>query len=482
MKIKFFIAILILTFFTRLIHIEFPVAGWHSWRQSDTAAITRNFVIEDYNILYPRIDWRGNTEGFVESEFQLYSFTIASLYKLFGVNEIFGRLLSVLCSLGTVIGIFLLVRKFINERTALWSSFFYAILPLSIFYGRAFMPEQMMLMFSVFGIYWFSEWLDHQKIVFFLGSVICISLAALLKIPTLYLGLPLLFLCWNKYQKVLFAQPLIWVYAIIVFVSVALWYYHSHQLKAITGLSFGIWDAGVDKWGNIELLTSIKFYNDVFFKSVAERHFTYAAFIPFIAGLFMKRNSKQEYLFDFWFIAVVIYILIVARGNQVHEYYQLPLMIPGVVYLGKIFTKYFQPLIELTKKQKRIKYFYGLCLVLTLILSVLRLQNFYKGERTDVPLFQLAQVVKETTNPNDLIITVSEGNPVVLYNCERKGWICSPERIDSLYLIQRKNEGARYLVAEKEVFARNNLLERVDYLTNNFTAIRNEEQYIIVKL
>ena len=99
-----------------------------------------------------------------------------------------------------------------------------------------------------------------------------------------------------------------------------------------------------------------------------------------------------------------------------------------------------------------------------------------------MPLFQLAQVVKETTNPNDLIITVSEGNPVVLYNCERKGWICSPERIDSLYLIQRKNEGARYLVAEKEVFARNNLLERVDYLTNNFTAIRNEEQYIIVKL
>ncbi len=482
MKNKILLFILLLTLVTRLYHIAFPIAGWHSWRQSDTAAIARNFATENYNIFYPKIDWRGNTAGFVESEFQLYTYTIASLYKLFGIHEMFGRLLSVFCSIGTVLGIFLLVKKIVNEQTALWSSFFYAILPLSIFYGRAFMPEQMMLMFSVFGIYFFSKWLDTQKFLFFLFSVISISLAALLKLPALYLGLPLLFLCWNKYQKALFTRPLIWIFALFVFASVGLWYYHSHQLKAMTGLSFGIWDVGVDKWGNMELLTSFKFYNDVFFKSVAERHFTYAAFIPFVAGFFVKRNSKQEFLFDFWFIAIIIYILIVAKGNNVHEYYQLPLMIPGVIFLGKTFAVYFQSHIELTSKKKNIKYFLGFCLLLTLVLSTMRLQNLFDGKRAAAPLFQLAGAVKETTTPSDLIITVSEGNPVVLYNCERKGWTCSPMQIDSFYLKQKKNEGATYLVAEKEVFVRNGLLRQIDYLTKYFTVIRNEEHYIIVKL
>jgi hypothetical protein len=51
--------ILFITLAVRLYHINFPVLGWHSWRQSDTASIARNFYENGFNILYPQVNWAG---------------------------------------------------------------------------------------------------------------------------------------------------------------------------------------------------------------------------------------------------------------------------------------------------------------------------------------------------------------------------------------------------------------------------------------
>jgi len=113
--------IILIALLIRLFHVSFTVIGWHSWRQSDTAAITKNFYENGYNILYPQIDWRGNTPGYVESEFHIYPFIVSLLYGIFGVHEMFGRLTSVIFSLFTILGVYLLVRKYLRENIALWS-------------------------------------------------------------------------------------------------------------------------------------------------------------------------------------------------------------------------------------------------------------------------------------------------------------------------------------------------------------------------
>ena len=45
-KSEFFLLLIILigAFFVRLYHFNWPVADWHSWRQADTSAVSRNFV------------------------------------------------------------------------------------------------------------------------------------------------------------------------------------------------------------------------------------------------------------------------------------------------------------------------------------------------------------------------------------------------------------------------------------------------------
>jgi 4-amino-4-deoxy-L-arabinose transferase-like glycosyltransferase len=476
--------ILLFSFLIRLYHINFPVSGWHSWRQSDTASIAKNFYENGNSILYPQIDWGGKTAGYVESEFQLFPYLVSVLYGVFGVNDFFGRFLSVIFSLFTIYGLYLLVRKIIDETTALWLAFIYAVIPLNIFYSRAFMPESMMLMCIVFGIFYFLLWLEEQKWDRFILSALFISLSILLKIPTLYIGLPLLYLAVQKYGKRVLANASLWFYAAVVLVPVVLWYYHAHQLYFQTGLSFGIWGFGEDKWGNFNLLINPEFYNRLFFMSIAERHLTYAGFIPFIIGLFIKREHTNEKLFDYWLISVIIYFLIVSGGNYAHEYYQLPFVLPAAVFAAKSFKKYL-PLKNIPEafKTNRLRYvFFALCLILIPVLSYLRFANFMGGENKNSPIFEMTDEIKSISSKNDLIVTLCDGNPVYLYLADRKGWFIIPPHFSIDEVTKLKSEGARYVIGEKSFLKSEENKEALEELAARFMMIKNNSNYFILKL
>lgn len=479
---KKLLLILLLALLVRLVHINFPISGWHSWRQADTGAIARNFYESGQSILYPQVDWAGNSNGFVESEFHIYPYIVSILYHVFGVDDMWGRIVSVIFSLFTILGLFLLVRKYVNEKTALWSAFIYAVIPMNIYFGRAFMPESAMLCCSVYGIYFFSEWIDKNNLKNFLFATLFVSLAILIKLPTAYIGLPLLFLALNKYGSRAFVNWKIILFVLLVFIPVVLWYNHAHQLLLNGGVSFGIWDAGTDKWGNFDLIITPKFYNDIFLVSIAERHLTYAAFIMMIAGLFIKRRSKNELLFDWWLISVIVYFLIVAKGNNVHDYYQLPFALPASVFIGKAFAKVFDfgSIKESFSKRRLIFSVTSIALVCLLLLSFFRMSNFIKQENINSPIFELS---REMNNEDEgLVITVSSGNPVVLYNSHRKGWVAWASQIDSSFIANKINEGARYVIGEKGELKSEQDFERIQSLMGNYKTIKNEDGYYIIEL
>ena len=57
-RVKYFLLLLILigAFGVRLYRFDGPIADWHSWRQSDTSAVSRNFVKYGFDILHPKFD------------------------------------------------------------------------------------------------------------------------------------------------------------------------------------------------------------------------------------------------------------------------------------------------------------------------------------------------------------------------------------------------------------------------------------------
>src|SRR5450755_1624919 len=57
------IIIVLIAVVVRLIEIEQPFIDPWSWRQSDVAAIARNFLENGFHFSHPQIDWAGNAPG-----------------------------------------------------------------------------------------------------------------------------------------------------------------------------------------------------------------------------------------------------------------------------------------------------------------------------------------------------------------------------------------------------------------------------------
>src|SRR5262245_17298123 len=155
------IAICLLAIAARLILINQPYVDHWSWRQSDVAAIARNF--DGFRFGYPQIDWAGNGAGYVGTEFPILPFIAAVCYKFAGVHEWIGRIQAVILFAVSLPFFFLLVRESFGSTAAVWASFFYCFTPLNVFAGRSFMPDVPSLSFAIIGLYFFLVWVRNAK-------------------------------------------------------------------------------------------------------------------------------------------------------------------------------------------------------------------------------------------------------------------------------------------------------------------------------
>lgn len=460
----------------RVYSINAPPIGVHQWRQTQTAMIAENYYENGYRFLYPQINWAGGTEGYAETDFPVYSYAVALGYGVFGDHDWVGRMTSVFFSLAALVFLYLLVRKHIDERTALWSSFFFAVMPLVAFYGRAIMPESMMLASTAGGIYFFSEWLTRRNSAFLALSFVLIANACLLKPTSFYVGLPLLYLALESEGAAALKRPAIWAYAVLVVAVVIAWYYHAHNILLETGQTIGLYD----KFANWGLLLKAKFWNRIIMQSLMERHFAWTGFPVFVVGLFLKREKKGERLFDFWLAAVVVYILIAGRGNLAHDYYQLVFMLPGVVFVGKVFARHFDPGRILKEKKSALL---ALALAGVVVFSFIRLHKWREKPDESVT-YNISRVVREKTSDKDLIVTVTDGDPSVLYFSHRKGWVLPTYRVDGEYIDGLVKEGAAYLVGLYWRFDRPDEKERLDriFSSGKYAVVYKDKSAFIMRL
>jgi len=132
----------------RLIFINQAYVDHWSWRQSDVAAIARNFLENGFRFGYPQIDWAGNAPGYVGTEFPILPFVAAVCYKFAGVHEWIGRIQAVILFAVSLPFFFLLVREIFGSTAAVWASFFFCLTPLNVFAGRSVPTIRKILVFS----------------------------------------------------------------------------------------------------------------------------------------------------------------------------------------------------------------------------------------------------------------------------------------------------------------------------------------------
>lgn len=155
------LVILLLALGVRLRGITNPLLDDQAWRQADTASMATHMLgrLTDIpSVFLPQLNYDGVTPQRVELEFPFLPYLLAWTWTLFGWADIWGRLWSVVLSLVTVGGIYYLGTKMFTDRVGLWAATIYAIMPLSIYYGRVVMPEPMAQAWSIWALAMIWRW------------------------------------------------------------------------------------------------------------------------------------------------------------------------------------------------------------------------------------------------------------------------------------------------------------------------------------
>src|SRR5580700_10760098 len=127
------LAIVVLGLALRLYGLHDPIIDHPGWRQGDEASIARNFAQLDDDVLSPQTDYDGPPPNYVELELQIVPIAAAQLYRVFGVHEVFARLIVVAFSLGTILLLFFFGREVFGERAGLIAALLFAIAPGAVY-------------------------------------------------------------------------------------------------------------------------------------------------------------------------------------------------------------------------------------------------------------------------------------------------------------------------------------------------------------
>lgn len=427
----------------RLVHLDAPPLGFHAWRQADTAGVARNFAREGMDILRPRADWRGTTSGVAEMELPVYPFAAAVVYRAVGVHEWVMRLMSALASAAAGWFLFRLVSLLVNVHCAAWACGLWMLLPLSVYYGRSIQPEATLSLGLAAGMWWMARWSRGGSWWLLAPSGVGIALACAMKVPTLYIGLPIALLCWQRLGWRFVRDPRLWAYAAGVVALPVLWHWHARTLGAESGVRFMFTEWG--SWGRWKESLTLAYWNRLVFGLIAERHLTWPGFLVFAAGLVLPRRGRGEFVFDAWCLALLVYYFLMPERHRVHEYYQYPGMLAGAVYAAKVFDRFWD--------SRRA------CLTVLLVAMAgfggFRLWEYWRREDPATnPHAVVARHLAEVTAPGDLVAVLDgiPGNPTVLYLADRKGWVPDYRTFGAAEMAGLERQGARAFAVVHEAF------------------------------
>ncbi len=98
--------------------IHNPLLDHPGWRQGDTGAIAAQFRTAELNIFFPQTEYNGAPPNYVELELQIVPFLAAIGYTLFGVHEVFGRLIAIGFGIGTIVVVGFFARWLFSSAVA----------------------------------------------------------------------------------------------------------------------------------------------------------------------------------------------------------------------------------------------------------------------------------------------------------------------------------------------------------------------------
>ena len=440
-------AILLLGLALRLYGIHNPILDHPGWRQGDEAAIARNFAQLQDDIAAPQTDYDGPPPNYVELELQIVPFTAAQLYRVFGVHEIFARLIVVAFSLGTIGLLWGFGRDLFGPRAGALAALAYAIAPGAVYYGRTITPDTDMVFFMTGALWCWWRWATGARRADFWWAVIFAAFAWLAKPPALLALAPMLaigvgargvrfFRSWEPYAFVVLTLAPFFIYFRHVS-GIAEWHWtegitSKHVLPVLAAelTHAGALVSGVQSALALLRMLSSTILGPTLFGAVL------------VCGLTLPRDDRsrlRSWFFGAWLLALVAYAFVVVNVERV-DYYLLPVLpFAALVVAGGL-----DKILDLRSRRPLWSTLgCAAAIFVTTYSNMLEIHPYYTWSR---PVYSAATELNRTLDPQCLIV-MGHYDPSVLYTIGRKGWEEDPLQWNVHDMTSAIAKGACYFVA-----------------------------------
>lgn len=434
------------------------------WRQSDTAAIARNFARDGMRLFWPQIDWGGAGPGYVETELPLLPWLAAGLYLVIGEHPGLGRLVSLVFLAAALAAFWGLARRLLPLTAARWALVAFAVSPVVMRWGTAFMPDVAALAATVVALLMFCRWLAEDRLVLLITAGAATSLAALVK-PTA-LNVLLVMALWLSFtHRERWRRPMLYVVGMATLILPGAWLWHAATLHRDYGNTFGVISGGDSKWGSVALWLSAQFYAG---NLRAEALFVYGLFgLPFavVGVVWLWRRRRGTMVTGFLaggVIGLAVYYAATGRysgsdlGLQYHVY-SLPYAATAVGAGVPVALRRVRAAVDRRRGPRWVVPAVAVMVVLALGGESANVWRRSFSDDSGV-LGVCATALARVSAPHDLVVVGTDSTsvvdgvsnnfqePVVFFRADRKGWSLPADRYDPAVLAGYRDQGARFFV------------------------------------
>lgn len=472
LRIGIFFILAAVAFIVRLYGLTNPVADWHSWRQSDTAAVARNFLKFGFDPLHPRYDdlsniqsGKDNPMGYRMVEFPLYQLTGAAFAKAVPSLpvEVALRLVTIASAVATGGLLILLVSNLVDPLTGIVTGLVYALLPYSIYFGRVILPEPFAVLWAVLSLFCLSKMGDRGKrgtwVWIVLGGVSG-ALALLVKPTAGFLLLPVFYFVYRRFRFSPYLFMGLFVYWVICLLPLAVW--RRWILQFPEGIPAYEW---LLNDGNIRFKGAWFYW--LFAKRIGELMLGYWGLVPLGIGLLITPDKKEGWFTRLLLLGTLLYLIVFAAGNVRHDYYQVLLLPIISVCLAKGYRFLFSNNVFSKAVSLQLS---AVSFLFMLAFSWYTVRTYYWINRPEI--VEAGRVADRLLPTEAKVIASYNGDTTFLYQINRQGW---PLGFD---IDQKIKAGATHYVT---VSPTDNDGE-TRALVSRFTVLVRNDRYAIIDL
>jgi hypothetical protein len=406
--------------------------------------LSENFARSGFRLSGLYLDIVGPGKAHLVLEFPLYNFLTGVLYKLTGSSVIWGKTISLVAGVGTLLVLWTLVEEIRGLNTARLTALFFIFAPEGMLLRTAVEPDALAIFFFTAALLALWRWRGSHALSWLLVSCAAVTLGALVKVTAVVPFLPL-YLLWGLSAKrdetraefrIPRARELL-ALGIIVAAPVAAWYNFAQRFQA--GVWGGFHSRGNFFIGDLTRFGNVSFYPQPIYALLA---YLFCGTGLLLAIIGARRGGKFERAL---LLAVPLYYIAMPTLQYQHHY-----LYACVPLLAILFAEGWSALAESGQRRWRFPVLAAYAVVFIISTKyVLRHDNVITRSARALETHSDSSDLAAVLAMHDRIYVQSSAFPEFFYLSHRRGWNIGYARELGFDGILRETDRFRSLGASK---------------------------------